>query len=273
MRLRFLGANGTVTGSCTLVESAQGRILVDRGLVQERELLHRNAEPFAVDPRTLDAVLLTHAHLDHCGLLPRLVRDGFRGPIIATAPTCELAALVLEDAARSVGKAESGSPSEEFDLPPVDELEESSRDRVRRWRATLDPEIDRENGLDRPDDLVGQAHEPASERAVAESCDEAGLGHCRVGGQQRAVHPPRHWAGDEQHVRVPWGGYDPKPESGQVVVRAGCEDELVLASVARAGIHVADGETAPSPRRRQRDGATKPAEIAKQDEHQRSAQA
>jgi metallo-beta-lactamase family protein len=100
MRLRFLGANRSVTGSCTLVESDGVRVLVDRGLVQERELDERNWQPLAVDPASIDAVLLTHAHLDHCGLLPRLVRDGFTGPIVATAPTVDLAAIVMEDTAR-----------------------------------------------------------------------------------------------------------------------------------------------------------------------------
>ncbi len=100
MRLRFLGANRSVTGSCTLVESGGTRVLVDRGLVQERALDERNWQPLAVDPASIDAVLLTHAHLDHCGLLPRLVRDGFAGPIVATAPTVDLAAIVMEDAAR-----------------------------------------------------------------------------------------------------------------------------------------------------------------------------
>jgi metallo-beta-lactamase family protein len=100
VRLRFLGANRAVTGSCTLVESGGTRLLVDRGMVQERELAERNWAPFAVDPASIDVVLLTHAHLDHCGLLPRLVRDGFRGEIVATAPTVELAAIVMEDTAR-----------------------------------------------------------------------------------------------------------------------------------------------------------------------------
>lgn len=100
MRLRFLGANRCVTGSCTLVESGAGRVLVDRGLVQERALTDRNWQPLPIDAATIDSVLLTHAHLDHCGLLPRLVQDGFRGEIVATAPTCDLAALVMEDTAR-----------------------------------------------------------------------------------------------------------------------------------------------------------------------------
>lgn len=100
MRLHFLGANRVVTGSCTLLESGRARVLVDRGLVQERAHLDRNWKRLPLDAATIDTVLLTHAHLDHCGLLPRLVRDGFEGEIVATAPTIDLAELVLEDAAR-----------------------------------------------------------------------------------------------------------------------------------------------------------------------------
>jgi metallo-beta-lactamase family protein len=95
--LRFLGACGTVTGSRFLLEG-EGRLLLDCGLFQgDRALRRRNREPVAVDPTSLDAVVLTHAHLDHTGYLPVLVRDGFRGPALATAATCALAALVLRD--------------------------------------------------------------------------------------------------------------------------------------------------------------------------------
>lgn len=100
MNLRFLGANRQVTGSCTQLEAAGARLLVDCGMYQERPLLPRNWEPFAVDASALDAVVLTHAHLDHCGLLPKLVREGFSGPIYATPPTVELVEIVLADAAR-----------------------------------------------------------------------------------------------------------------------------------------------------------------------------
>lgn len=100
MRIQFLGANRSVTGSCTLVETDRVRLLVDRGLVQERPLEDRNREPLAVDPASVDVVLLTHAHLDHCGLLPRLVRDGFKGRIVATTPTVDLAEIVMHDTAR-----------------------------------------------------------------------------------------------------------------------------------------------------------------------------
>jgi metallo-beta-lactamase family protein len=98
--LRFLGANRQVTGSCYLLEIADLRILIDCGMFQERQLLERNWEPKPVDPAHVDWLLVTHAHLDHTGLIPRLVRDGFSSPILTTAPTVELAELVLRDSAR-----------------------------------------------------------------------------------------------------------------------------------------------------------------------------
>lgn len=100
VKLRFLGGAGNVTGSRFLVETDGTRLLVDCGLYQERDLLGRNWEPFAVPPDSVDAVLLTHAHLDHSGYLPRLVREGFRGRIHATAATAEIAEILLKDAGR-----------------------------------------------------------------------------------------------------------------------------------------------------------------------------
>jgi metallo-beta-lactamase family protein len=94
------GAAGEVTGSCHLLEHAGRRILVDCGLFQGSDALEgENARAFAFDAASIDFVLLTHAHLDHCGRLPLLARRGFRGEIIATTPTRELARLVLSDAA------------------------------------------------------------------------------------------------------------------------------------------------------------------------------
>lgn len=100
MRLTFLGAARQVTGSCYQLEAGGLRLLIDRGLFQERRFQHRNWEPLPTNGDGIDAVLLTHAHLDHCGLLPRLVRDGFTGPVYATEPTVDLAKLVMEDSAR-----------------------------------------------------------------------------------------------------------------------------------------------------------------------------
>ena len=81
IRLSFLGAVRNVTGSKYVLEANNVRLLIDCGLYQEREYRSRNWEPFPIPPHTLDAVLLTHAHVDHCGLLPKLVREGFQGKI------------------------------------------------------------------------------------------------------------------------------------------------------------------------------------------------
>lgn len=98
--LTFLGATGTVTGSKFLVETPGARLLVDAGLYQGvSDLRKRNWAPFPVRPDSLDAVVVSHAHLDHSGHLPRLVREGFSGPIYCTAETAALVAVVLRDSA------------------------------------------------------------------------------------------------------------------------------------------------------------------------------
>lgn len=99
VRLTFLGAARSVTGSCYLLEVNGTRLLVDCGLYQERPLRERNWAPFPVPPNTIHAVLLTHAHLDHCGLLPRLVRQGFSGPVYCTPATREITEIMLLDSA------------------------------------------------------------------------------------------------------------------------------------------------------------------------------
>ncbi|WP_127142791.1 MBL fold metallo-hydrolase [Pelagibacterium montanilacus] len=115
--LKFLGAAQGVTGSCFLVQTERSKVLIDCGMFQgsrsERELNSR-AFPFA--PDEIAAVILTHAHIDHSGLLPRLVREGFRGPIYATAPTVDLCSVMLPDAAY------------------IQEQEAQRRSKRRRWR-------------------------------------------------------------------------------------------------------------------------------------------
>jgi metallo-beta-lactamase family protein len=100
LKLSFHGADRDVTGSCHLVECAGRRFLVDCGLYQgSREIAEGNAGDFGFDPAGIDFVLLTHAHLDHCGRLPLLTKRGFRGEILATMATQELARLVMLDSA------------------------------------------------------------------------------------------------------------------------------------------------------------------------------
>ena len=142
MEIHFLGGATTVTGSQFLLVTQQARILIDCGMFQgsPNESI-RNRIPFAFEPAELDAVLLTHAHLDHCGLLPLLVKGGYQGPIHATAGTVELASLVLLD---------SGKLHEEF------------AKRNARW--------ERRN----PDKAAAEEREDADEYAAAVALAEAG---------------------------------------------------------------------------------------------------
>ena len=100
MKLHFLGANRQVTGSRYCLETEGARVQVDCGLFQEREFEDRNWSDPPIPESSLDALVVTHAHIDHTGLIPRLVARGFRNPIFATAPTCALADIMLYDSAR-----------------------------------------------------------------------------------------------------------------------------------------------------------------------------
>jgi len=149
--LTFLGAIQQVTGSCYLLESREGsRVLLDCGMRQgRREEEQANEQPFPFDPASINAVVLSHAHLDHSGLLPRLVASGFRGPIFATHATSELIELMLLDSAH---------------------IQEHDAEWENKWRARLGkPEVkplyntvDTERALKRRQPLpYGQAHEVA----------------------------------------------------------------------------------------------------------------
>jgi metallo-beta-lactamase family protein len=99
MKLHFLGANRQVTGSKYCLEVGKHFVLIDAGLFQERPFEHRNWEECPISPARLSAMLLTHAHLDHCGLIPRMVKHGMQCPIFCTRPTAPLADVVMRDSA------------------------------------------------------------------------------------------------------------------------------------------------------------------------------
>jgi metallo-beta-lactamase family protein len=100
MKITFLGAARQVTGSCYFLEAGGLKILIDCGLYQERPFLERNWDPLPVPPEEIDLLLLTHAHLDHSGLIPKIVREGFSGTILTTEATADLLSIALMDSAR-----------------------------------------------------------------------------------------------------------------------------------------------------------------------------
>src|SRR3989339_944682 len=108
LRLSFYGGVGKVTGSNFLVEGTKGKILVDCGIEQGRDFSEASAHaPFQYEVKKIDALVLTHAHLDHVGRIPKLVKDGFAGKIYMTPPTRDLAELILRDSVGILGEEAS----------------------------------------------------------------------------------------------------------------------------------------------------------------------
>ncbi len=136
MEIHFLGGATTVTGSQFLLVTERARVLIDCGMFQgsPNEAV-RNRVPFGFDPASLDAILLTHAHLDHCGLIPHVVDQGFRGPVIATHGTCELAELVLLDSGRL--QEEFAKREARWERKHPDRVEEDDRKEREAYEAAL----------------------------------------------------------------------------------------------------------------------------------------
>ena len=135
--LHFLGATATVTGSQYLLETDRAKVVIDCGLFQGMpDIRVRNLVPLGYDPATIDAMLLTHAHLDHCGLIPRVVKAGYAGPIYATAGTIELAALVLLDSGRL--QEEFTKREMRWEKRHPDQVEADDRAELDEYRAAVE---------------------------------------------------------------------------------------------------------------------------------------
>ena len=127
MNISFFGAAGGVTGTAYYCESSTARILIDCGMFQGgKDAEERNKKAPPVNYYTLDAIVLTHAHLDHCGRLPQAVREGYRGPIFGTPATLDLSALVLRDSLKV----------------QTSDLEKTNRMRVRKGKSKVEMNFD-----------------------------------------------------------------------------------------------------------------------------------
>src|ERR1700704_1569160 len=151
-KLTFLGAAGTVTGSKYLIEAAGKRLLIDCGIFQGTpELTDRNYKPLSIDPKTFNYVVLTPAHLDHTGLLPRLVRQGYQGSIFANPATIELTTLLLKDSAhlqeedtlhaRKHGYARHSDPQPLYTTEDVDPVFKLMKKAARTGAFEVSPEF------------------------------------------------------------------------------------------------------------------------------------
>lgn len=137
MQLKFIGATKDVTGSMTLLENAKGKILIDCGLYQgPDEIVKRNLRPLSFNPKEITAIILTHAHLDHSGFIPRLVKLGFRGVIYCTKPTMKLARIIMSDSAQIMDKAEHHILSSFYE--PADVMVASSLFKTKKFHESFE---------------------------------------------------------------------------------------------------------------------------------------
>lgn len=144
MKLTSYGAAEEVTGSCHLIEVGNSRVLFDCGLIQgSRKDELRNHDPFPFDPATLDAVVLSHAHIDHCGRLPMLIDQGYKGRIYSHAASCDLVQILLKDSANLNAR----------------DVEYRNRKRMRAGKPLLQPLYDQKDVEDTLDRLVPTAYD------------------------------------------------------------------------------------------------------------------
>ena len=176
MQIGFWGASGTVTGSRFLLDGSKGRVLVDCGMFQGGKTVRkRNWEPFPADPASINAVVLTHAHIDHSGFLPAFVRDGFSGPIYCTPATAELLELLLRDSAhlqeeeaRYANKRKSSRHAPAKPLFTIEDTEAALKlIEVRKFGAPFSPAPGFEVSYSRAGHILGAASVRVVENGVS----------------------------------------------------------------------------------------------------------
>jgi metallo-beta-lactamase family protein len=238
VEITFLGAAGTVTGSRTLVETAGRKLLVDCGLFQGLKRLRlMNRDPFPVRPTSLDAIVLTHAHLDHTGYLPVLVRDGFAGPVYCTEVTAELTAILLRDSAHLQEEeaefANRHGYSRHSPALPLYDARDAERAITRLRAVPMDQDVDAGQGVSFR--MVSAGHLPGATSVSVTSPDGVLVFSGDVGRASDPLLPapvtPPHadWLvlestyGDRAHADV-----DPEDELAAVVCRTAERGGAVL---------------------------------------------
>jgi metallo-beta-lactamase family protein len=240
MQLQFLGAATTVTGSQFLLTTDRAKILVDCGMFQgsPNESI-RNRIPLAYDPATIDAILLTHAHLDHCGLIPYVVAQGYRGPIYATAGTAELARLVLLDSGKL--QQEFAKRNQRWERRHPDKAVQEERDEQASFQRAMELAEEGAAGIDTTEAVEAQGGREVEDdeadaplnRSASGASPAAGAGVLVTGPAEPAAGGPTGTAG-------PMGAVVPAATTGQAPAVSDPKAVLEAAEDLRSAVIVPD---------------------------------
>ncbi len=234
MRVEFHGAAKTVTGSCTLLEAGGTRILVDCGQFQGDDALElRNRERFPFDVRSIDALVLTHGHIDHIGRAPTLRDQGFRGLVICTRATAEIAQIMLLDSAKIAREdAEHGGPPPTFDERDVEALAKATR--WTKYGETVPVGKDMSVTLSDAGHILGSAHALVTMREAGRTVTFAVSGDVGAPGRPVVADPTPFRSADYVQVESTYGDRDHKSvkesldEFERIVVEADGGNGVVL---------------------------------------------